>query len=197
MACCFIAGDSLLSDAHPFQVGSQISLHEDWTFMVESGRLSSRMWDAAGCGSDQDYIAANARWRELIAEKHAILERGAGPRGPVRLPTDDGGWTTKVLAKEPGSGDKKRMKAIDQELNTLSEPMHRAKVTLPAGTVMEIALVTPLPNFDAGVVRFNVTSTTHPGLRTKKEGGSLSNGKRVFLTHGHQFLHARYQTAQP
>jgi len=83
------------------------------------------------------------------------------------------------------------MKVIDQELNTLWEPMHRARVTLPSGTVMEIALVTPLPDFDAGFVRFDVTSTTHPGLQTKKEGGSLSNGKRVFLIRGNQFGHAK------
>ncbi|MBY3141835.1 hypothetical protein HFO65_29175 [Rhizobium laguerreae] len=186
-----------MSNAHPFQVGSQISLHEDWTFTVENNRISSRIWDAADCGSDPEYVAANARWQDLIAEKHAILERGAGPRGPVQLPTDDGGWTTKILAKEPGPGDKKRMKVLDQELDALWQPMFRSKVTLPAGTVMEIALITPLPDFDAGVVRFNVTSTTHSGLQTKKEGGTLSNGKRVFLIHGHQFRHAKYQAVKP
>ncbi|MDW9359069.1 hypothetical protein [Sinorhizobium meliloti] len=180
-----------MSDAHPFQVGSQISLLEDWTFSVEKSRISDRVWDAAGCGSDQDYIAANARWRELIAEKHAILERGAGPRGPVQLPTDDGGWTTKILAKEPGPGDKKRMKVVDQELDTLWQPIFRSKVTLPAGTLMEIALVNP------EFVRFNVTSTTHPGLQTKKEGGSLSNGKRVFVIRGNQLGHAKYQVVNP
>ncbi|MEY9562251.1 hypothetical protein [Sinorhizobium fredii] len=179
-----------MSDAHPFQVGSQISLLEDWTFSVEKSRISDRIWDAAGCGSDPDYIAANARWRELIAEKHAILERGAGPKAPVEL-WDGDRYITKILAKEPGPGDKKRMKVVDQELDALWQPIFRSKVTLPAGTLMEIVLV------NSEFVRFNVTSTTHPGLQTKKDGGSLSNGKRVFLIRGNQFGHAKYQAAKP
>ncbi|MEI3807612.1 hypothetical protein V6R85_24120 [Agrobacterium sp. CCNWLW32] len=181
----------------PFQVGSLLTLEEDWTFPVEQNRVSDRIWEAAGCGSDPDYVAANARWRELIAEKHAILERGVGPKGPVEVPDEHGTMTTKIFAKEPAPGDKKRMKAVDKELDEVWAPMFLSKVTLPSGTAFEIALITPLPNFREGVVRFNVTSTTHPGLMLKKEGGGLSNGKRMFLIHGRDFEAAKYQVANP
>lgn len=69
-----------LAEAYPFEVGSNMLLREDWSFTVENNRISGRIWDAAECGADPDYIAANAVWRELIAEKHAILERGIGPK---------------------------------------------------------------------------------------------------------------------
>lgn len=179
----------------PFQVGSQLLLDGDWTFPVKSNRVSHRIWEAAGCASDPDNVAANARWKALIVEKHAILERGIGPKRAVELPDENLVMTTKIFAMEPGPGDKKRMKAIDKELAEVEEPMLVSKVTLPKGSTLKIALITPLPDFSAGVVRFNVTSTTHPGLLTRKEGGTLTNGKRVFLIHGRDFEAAEYHVA--
>lgn len=193
----YLVGRFVLADTHPFQVGSRISLLEDWTFPVQESRVSDRMWEAAGCSSDPEYVAANARGRALIAEKHSILERGVGPIAPVQVPNENGVMTTKMFAKEPSQGDRKRIKVIDKELHEVWGPMFRSKVTLPAGTALEIALITPLPNFSAGVVRFNITETTHPGLLMKKEGGSLSNGKRVFLIHGRDFEAAKYHVVAP
>ncbi|MGX5667669.1 hypothetical protein ACWKW9_17000 [Rhizobium daejeonense] len=137
-------------------------------------------------------MGATARLRSLIAEKHAIFERGLGPKRPVDIPDENGVFVTKMFAAEPGPGDKKRARAIDKEFIELDEPTSTASVTLPVQTEIEIERISALPDFQTGIVKFNVIKTSHPGLRMKKEGGGLSNGKRIFLVRGISFGTAAY-----
>jgi hypothetical protein len=178
-----------MSDNHPFEVDQTITLLSDWHFEVEHRFFKDRMWDALGCSEDPHFKAAHARHDKLIAEKHTILERGPEPRQPYELMIS-GQAVTKVLSAEPGPGDKKRLKKIDEELAAVWEPMWRSRATLPAGTEIEISLITPLPNFDDGVVRVLITATNHPGLQLKKDGGTF--GKRSLVLRGAQFRHANF-----
>ncbi len=181
-----------MSDEHPFEVDQTITLLEDWEFDAEYRLFRDRMWDAMNCGDDPGFKATHARYANLITEKHTILERGPEPRTAYNF-TINGETVTKRLSSEAGSGDRKRLKAVDSELMAVWEHMWRSKAVLPAGTEILIALITPLPNFDEGVVRLQVTATTHPGLQLKKDGGPLSNGKRSFVLRGAQFRHATYE----
>lgn len=171
---------------HPFELGATITLTEDWTPKIEKRFCTDRMWDALGCGGDPEVIAAKERYEGLVEEKHAILERGVGPKKEYQF-----GWgdnvVTKVLAAEAGPGDKRRIKEIDQEFPAVHEKMYVSNAKLPAGTELLIALISPLPNFDEGVVRVTVTATDHSGLQLKKDGGPLSNGKRSFVLRGAEF----------
>lgn len=176
---------------HPFELGATITLTEDWTPKIEKRFCTDRMWDALGCGSDPEVIAAKERYEGLVEEKHAILGRGIGPKKEYQF-----GWgdnvVTKILAAEAGPGDKRRIKEIDREFPAVHEKMYISSATLPAGTELLIALVSPIPNFDEGVVRVTVTATDHPGLQFKKDGGPLSNGKRSFVLRGAEFRKAKF-----
>jgi hypothetical protein len=185
-----------LSDPHPFEKGSIIALTADWTFVVESGRIKDRIWDAMKCGDDPDYTAANAAWRKLIDEKNAILARGVNLNRTHKTWEEGTGWIEKPTM-EPGPGDKKRAKAIDKELSGHWDAMWQSKATLPAGTEIEIVVLHPLPNFDEGIVKFNVLSTSHPGLQYKKDGGTLSNGKRNFMIRSGEFRSASFNLDVP
>lgn len=56
-------------------------------------------------------------------------------------------------------------------------------------------MLTEVPNSSELYVKFNVTKTSRPDLLMKKEGGMLSNGKRIFLVRDRSFETARYELA--
>lgn len=180
-----------MPEEHPFEEGSIITLTSDWTFAVKSGRVRDRIWDAMGCSDDPAYVAINAARQKLVDELNAILARGTNLNSTHQAWEEGVGWVERPTM-EPGPGDKKRAKAIDRELSNFAEAMWQSKATLPIGTEIEIVVFHPLPNFDEGIVKFNVLSTSHPGLQYKKDGGTLSNGKRNFMIRSGEFRSASF-----
>lgn len=169
--------------------GQRLLLTADWTVTINSDR--DRLWEALGCDRDPTVAAAAARIDERIIRMKELLERGIESDDPHQE-WIDGKWVTVQTSRKVQPKDERAMKRLTREQAADSELMRFAPATIAATSVLEVTAVFPPASGIPDHIRLNIISTPMEELRFRKEGGSLSNGKRILVVTAGEFSACSY-----
>ncbi|UOK73965.1 hypothetical protein [Ancylobacter polymorphus] len=177
--------------------GQRLLLTADWTVTINSNR--DRLWKALGCDRDPTVAAAGARIDERISRMKELLARGIEFDDPHQE-WIDGKWVTVQTRWRVQPKDERTMKRLSREQMADSELMRSAPATIAATSVLEVIAVFPAISGSHDHIRLNIISTPMEELRFKKDGGSLSNGKRILMVTAEELARCSYdllETAHP
>jgi hypothetical protein len=182
----------------PFSENDHIELLDDWTISFTSHYTKERMWEALGCSNDPVNKAAWERWEIGVAEIQELHNRGPIVNKPSRTwDATTNRWLTSPTSREPQGKDARRIKALQKALSAEENLRTFAQATLPKGTILQVDRLTVFNDFETATIKLNIVETNHPGLQFKKDGGSLSNGKRNILIKGRDFAGAKFTIYEP
>lgn len=153
------------------EIGDRFRLTADWTFALHNEGRNSDLWSALDCDRHPSVAVYEAKYRALIEERDALIERGETvSHSYYGNPT--------VTRKRVALADQARYDEIQKEFYQRKPAI--VEITLPAGTELTVDRVYIRKGAgDYSSLSFYIADTPLMALKPAGKGG-FKKGRRRF-----------------